>query len=104
MKKILLILCLIINTYKCELKKYNHTNNESNLYFVLTTFRHGARYPLGVKKDIFHIKNAFYIQKNIPLILEKIKIKEQEYSIILSFFLGSLGSLIYFFFLALSYP
>lgn len=38
-----------------------------------------------IKKDIFHIKNAFYIQKNIPLILEKIKIKEQEYSIIFSF-------------------
>lgn len=53
MKKILLILCLIINTYKCELKKYNHTNNESNLYFVLTIFRHGARYPLNVKKDCF---------------------------------------------------
>ena len=28
---------------KCEEIIYNHTNEENNLYFVLTTFRHGAR-------------------------------------------------------------
>ena len=31
---------------------YNHTNKENNLYFVFTTFRHGARKPL-YRKDFF---------------------------------------------------
>ena len=31
---------------------YKHTNLDNNLYFVFTTFRHGARFPF-VKKDIF---------------------------------------------------
>ena len=35
---------------------YNHTNEENNLYFVFTTFRHGARKPLfGV--DFFGNRN-----------------------------------------------
>ena len=35
---------------------YNHTNKENNLYFVFTTFRHGARKPLfGV--DFFGNRN-----------------------------------------------
>ena len=58
MEKTFLILFLIIGAYKCELKTYSHLNNESNLYFVLTSFRHGARTPL-IKKDSFQniIKN-----------------------------------------------
>jgi hypothetical protein len=31
---------------------YNHTNKENNLYFVFTTFRHGARRPLS-RVDFF---------------------------------------------------
>ena len=31
---------------------YKHTNSDNNLYFVFTTFRHGARFPFG-KQDIF---------------------------------------------------
>jgi hypothetical protein len=46
-----LILSLI---HLCHFKdiKYNHYNKENNLYFVFTTFRHGARKPLG-KIDFF---------------------------------------------------
>jgi hypothetical protein len=35
---------------------YNHTNQENNLYFVFTTFRHGARKPLA-GKDYFGNRN-----------------------------------------------
>ena len=35
---------------------YNHTNQENNLYFVFTTFRHGARKPL-FGKDYFGNSN-----------------------------------------------
>ena len=31
---------------------YNHTNSDNNLYFVFTTFRHGARFSFG-RQDIF---------------------------------------------------
>jgi len=31
----------------CEDIMYNHNNKQNNLYFVLTTFRHGARKPLS---------------------------------------------------------
>ena len=52
MKKILIFLFIIINLYNCEEIKYNHSKNENNLYFVLTSFRHGARKTF-VKKDVF---------------------------------------------------
>ena len=55
MEKTFLILFLLISLCKCELKTYSHLNNESNLYFVLTSFRHGARTPL-IKKDSFQNK------------------------------------------------
>ena len=35
---------------------YNHTNKENNLYFVFTTFRHGARKPLSII-DFFGNRN-----------------------------------------------
>ena len=47
MKKILLIYIFFI--VKCEDIFYNHSNEENNLYFVFTTFRHGARSPFSVK-------------------------------------------------------
>ena len=40
--KYLLFLILFIN---CKESIYNHTNKENNLFFVFTTFRHGARFP-----------------------------------------------------------
>ena len=51
---IFLIYLNIIPFFKQE-KIYNHSNNESNLYFVITSFRHGARYAL-VKEDVFKNK------------------------------------------------
>ena len=42
----------LIALYHCEEVMYNHTNQENNLYFVFTTFRHGARKPLS-GKDYF---------------------------------------------------
>ena len=53
MKKTFLFLFLIICNYKCGEIKYNHSNIENNLYFVLSTFRHGARQTY-FKKDIFN--------------------------------------------------
>ena len=50
-----LILSLIALCY-CEDIMYNHTNQENNLYFVFTTFRHGARKPLA-GKDYFGNRN-----------------------------------------------
>ena len=37
------IILLLFNAYHCKEIIYNHTNEENNLYFVFTTFRHGAR-------------------------------------------------------------
>ena len=42
----------IIHLCHCGDIIYNHTNKENNLYFVFTTFRHGARRPLS-KIDFF---------------------------------------------------
>jgi hypothetical protein len=42
MKKFFIIL-LLFSILKCEDIIYNHTNEDNNLYFVFTTFRHGAR-------------------------------------------------------------
>ena len=50
---IIIISILFIN---CRDIIYNHSNKEDNLYFVFSTFRHGARTPF-VKQDIF--KNNF---------------------------------------------
>ena len=55
MKKFILFIYFIIIPLYIQEKIYNHLNNESNLYFVLTTYRHGARYTL-VKKDLFNNK------------------------------------------------
>lgn len=39
-----IVYILIINVIiKCKQIKYNHTNKDNNLFFVFTTFRHGAR-------------------------------------------------------------
>jgi len=46
-----IILSLIHLSY-CRDIIYNHKNKENNLYFVFTTFRHGARKPLN-KIDFF---------------------------------------------------
>ena len=37
---------------KCKEILYNHTKEENDLYFIFTTFRHGARHPF-VNKDFF---------------------------------------------------
>ena len=50
-----LILSLIALCH-CVNVMYNHTNQENNLYFVFTTFRHGARKPL-FGKDFFGNSN-----------------------------------------------
>ena len=47
---------LLITLCYCIDILYNHTNKENNLYFVYTTFRHGARKPLqGI--DFFGNRN-----------------------------------------------
>ena len=46
------LIALLIHLCHCERIIYNHTKNENNLYFVFTTFRHGARKPLS-KIDFF---------------------------------------------------
>ena len=54
-KKFLLLFYIIIIaslSINCNEIKYNHTNKENNLYFVFSTFRHGARKPF-TKNDIF---------------------------------------------------
>ena len=43
---------LLIHLCHCKDIIYNHKNKEKNLYFVFTTFRHGARKPLS-KVDFF---------------------------------------------------
>jgi len=40
------LLLYLISLCHCVDIMYNHTNKENNLYFVFTTFRHGARKPL----------------------------------------------------------
>ena len=46
----------LISHFHCVDIMYNHTNKENNLFFVFTTFRHGARKPLfGV--DFFGNRN-----------------------------------------------
>lgn len=59
MRRLIFFLYLFISIYKCTDITYNHSNNETNLYFVLTLFRHGARKTL-VKRDYFNntIKNV----------------------------------------------
>ena len=43
-----LIYILIINVIlQCKQIKYNHTNKDNNLFFIFTTFRHGARTVLN---------------------------------------------------------
>ena len=39
----LLVSNIVFNAYHCKEIIYNHTNEENNLFFVFTTFRHGAR-------------------------------------------------------------
>ena len=46
------LILLLVHLYHCEDIMYNHKNIENNLYFVFTTFRHGARNPLA-KIDFF---------------------------------------------------
>ena len=54
---ILLYLILsIIHLYHCKGIIYHHKNTENNLYFVFTTFRHGARKPLNII-DFFGNRN-----------------------------------------------
>ena len=53
MNSMLLYLTLsLIALSHCVDVMYNHTNQENNLYFVFTTFRHGARKPL-YRNDYF---------------------------------------------------
>ena len=55
MKKIqisLYLISIIIFTINCHEKKYNHSKEENNIYFVFSSFRHGARKPFS-KVDIF---------------------------------------------------
>ena len=47
---------LLITLCHCVDILYNHTNKENNLYFVFTTFRHGARKPLH-RIDFFGNRN-----------------------------------------------
>ena len=49
---ILNLILSLIHLCHCGDIKYHHTNKENNLYFVFTTFRHGARKPLN-KVDFF---------------------------------------------------
>ena len=51
----MIISILFINCHECQEKNYNHSNIENNLYFVFSSFRHGARKPL-VYVDIFKNK------------------------------------------------
>jgi hypothetical protein len=46
----------LIHLCYCRDIIYNHTNKENNLYFIFTTFRHGARKPLN-RVDFFGNQN-----------------------------------------------
>ena len=52
----LYLILSLITLCHCVDVMYNHTNQENNLYFVFTTFRHGARKPL-FRKDYFGNSN-----------------------------------------------
>ena len=56
MISLFLYLISLIVLCHCVDVMYNHTNQENNLYFVFTTFRHGARKPL-FGKDYFGNSN-----------------------------------------------
>ena len=55
---LILLLFLLV---KCEDILYNHTNEDNNLYFVFTTFRHGARTTFS-SRDVFG-NNITYLGK-----------------------------------------
>ena len=55
MNKIILFIIINIFLFNCKEIKYNHSSKENNLFFVLTTFRHGARNSY-YKTDIFNNK------------------------------------------------
>ena len=69
------------NIYKQSALDLNYYSNSIN--FLSLLFKEEEI----TKKDYcnFYIKNGFYIPKNNPLILEKIKFKENEFSLIFSF-------------------
>ena len=56
MNSLFLNLISLIALCHCVDVMYNHTNQENNLFFVFTTFRHGARKPLS-GKDYFGNRN-----------------------------------------------
>ena len=72
---------LFDNIYKQSVIDLNYYSNALN--FLSALFKQEEI----TKKDYcnFYIKNGFYIPKNNPLILEKIKFKENEFSLIFSF-------------------
>ena len=72
---------LFENIYKNSAIDFNYYVNSIN--FLSNLFKEEEK----TKKDFsnFTIKNGFYIPKNNPLILEKIKFKENEFSLIFSF-------------------
>ena len=72
---------LFENIYKNSAIDLNYYLNSIN--FLSNLFKEEEK----TKKDFsnFNIKNGFYIPKNNPLILEKIKFKENEFSLIFSF-------------------
>ena len=72
---------LFENIYKNSAIDLNYYLNSIN--FLSYLFKEEEK----TKKDFsnFNIKNGFYIPKNNPLILEKLKFKENEFSLIFSF-------------------
>ena len=52
MKNVFFIFLLFLFVQSDDDILYNHTNADKNLYFVFTTFRHGARFPF-VREDHF---------------------------------------------------
>ena len=72
---------LFDNIYKESATDLNYYLN--SIYFLSLLFKEEEKR----KKDYcnFNLKNGFYIPKNNPLILEKIKFKENEFSLIFSF-------------------
>ena len=44
----IIIIFLFLASIKCIESPYNHSNSEKNLYFVFTTYRHGARTTFNV--------------------------------------------------------
>ena len=61
MNIIIFLIYLTIIPFYIQEKIYNHSNNESNLYFVITSFRHGARYALVNLFNTKIIKNNYII-------------------------------------------